>query len=261
MRRQPWWAERIRSGLASYWVYQHLGNLAPDEIAADPLYAKVTAAEDATERAARVRRAGRHRGRRRPRHRTLAGRAVPVELRAGPGPHPPGDAGQPVQPGAGAGQPGDAAAGRVGVVPRPGARRVRPPGGRRLAALAAAPGHPPRGGVERAAGRLAAGPGWRRSPSSSAGPWTWSTGHRSAAVRRAGRAVRPARQRHAGQPGDRVGAGPAYAPPASISVLSGDVHHSYVARARFADPAVRTPGTPAHLLPRSTTRCRPRCAR
>ena len=44
-----------------------------------------------------------------------------------------------------------------------------------------------------------------------------------------------------GAPGDRVGAGPAYAPPASISVLSGDVHHSYVARARFDDPAVRTP--------------------
>ena len=43
------------------------------------------------------------------------------------------------------------------------------------------------------------------------------------------------------QSGARVGAGPAYAPPASISVLSGDVHHSYVARARFADPAVVTP--------------------
>ena len=28
------------SGLASYWVYQHLGNLAPDEIAADPVYAE-----------------------------------------------------------------------------------------------------------------------------------------------------------------------------------------------------------------------------
>ena len=44
-----------------------------------------------------------------------------------------------------------------------------------------------------------------------------------------------------GATGDRIGAGPAYAPPASISVLSGDVHHSYVARARFDDPAVRTP--------------------
>jgi hypothetical protein len=29
--------------------------------------------------------------------------------------------------------------------------------------------------------------------------------------------------------------------PASISVLSGDVHHSYVARARFDNPGVRTP--------------------
>ena len=48
-------------------------------------------------------------------------------------------------------------------------------------------------------------------------------------------------------PGERVGAGPAYAAPASISVLSGDVHHSYVARVRF-DSDVRTPGTPADLL-------------
>jgi len=48
MRRRPWWAERISSGLASYWIYQHLGNLDPDEIAADPVYAKVTAGGDAT---------------------------------------------------------------------------------------------------------------------------------------------------------------------------------------------------------------------
>jgi hypothetical protein len=43
-----------------------------------------------------------------------------------------------------------------------------------------------------------------------------------------------------GAPGHRVGAGGAYRPPASISVLSGDVHHSYVARADLG-PAVRTP--------------------
>jgi hypothetical protein len=41
--------------------------------------------------------------------------------------------------------------------------------------------------------------------------------------------------------GNSVGAEPAYTPPASISVLSGDVHHSYVARARFDDLGVRTP--------------------
>ena len=36
MREKPWWRDRVRSALASYWVYQHLGNLSPDEVAADP---------------------------------------------------------------------------------------------------------------------------------------------------------------------------------------------------------------------------------
>ncbi|MEU5716627.1 alkaline phosphatase D family protein [Streptomyces sp. NPDC020403] len=49
MRRTPWWHERIVSGLMSYWVYQHLGNLSPDALAADPLYAAVRGAPDATE--------------------------------------------------------------------------------------------------------------------------------------------------------------------------------------------------------------------
>jgi hypothetical protein len=48
MGRESWWSERIIAGLASYWIYQHLGNLSPDEIAVDPVYAKVAAAEDAT---------------------------------------------------------------------------------------------------------------------------------------------------------------------------------------------------------------------
>jgi hypothetical protein len=48
MSRQPWWHDRIAGGLASYWVYQHLGNLSPDELAADPLYPKVSVADDAT---------------------------------------------------------------------------------------------------------------------------------------------------------------------------------------------------------------------
>ena len=33
--RRPWWRDRVRAGLASYWVYQHLGNLSPAELAAD----------------------------------------------------------------------------------------------------------------------------------------------------------------------------------------------------------------------------------
>jgi hypothetical protein len=49
MSAQPWWPERISAGLASYWVYQHLGNLSPDQLAADPLLTKITSVEDATD--------------------------------------------------------------------------------------------------------------------------------------------------------------------------------------------------------------------
>jgi phosphodiesterase/alkaline phosphatase D-like protein len=45
---ESWWAERIAAGLSSYWVYQHLGNLDPDEVATDPVYRRVRAADDAT---------------------------------------------------------------------------------------------------------------------------------------------------------------------------------------------------------------------
>jgi phosphodiesterase/alkaline phosphatase D-like protein len=48
MRRQPWWKERITSGLASYWLYQHLGNLSPDDLDEDPVWPKVWEAGDAT---------------------------------------------------------------------------------------------------------------------------------------------------------------------------------------------------------------------
>ncbi|GGK28164.1 alkaline phosphatase [Pilimelia terevasa] len=48
IRRQPWWPERIAAGLASYWIYQHLGNLAPAQLAEDPLYARLHDAADAT---------------------------------------------------------------------------------------------------------------------------------------------------------------------------------------------------------------------
>ncbi len=32
IRRQPWWDEHVIGGLVSYWIYQHLGNLSPAEI-------------------------------------------------------------------------------------------------------------------------------------------------------------------------------------------------------------------------------------
>ncbi|CAN5410458.1 alkaline phosphatase D family protein [soil metagenome] len=50
IRREPWWNERIVSALMSYWVYQHIGNLGPDELAADDVYQEVLATEgDASE--------------------------------------------------------------------------------------------------------------------------------------------------------------------------------------------------------------------
>ncbi|KIA64369.1 alkaline phosphatase D family protein [Nocardia vulneris] len=43
MAEKPWWRSRIRAGLASYWVYQHIGNLGPAELADNELYRTVTA--------------------------------------------------------------------------------------------------------------------------------------------------------------------------------------------------------------------------
>nr|WP_216652554.1 alkaline phosphatase D family protein [Nocardioides sp. zg-1308] len=43
MEATSWWHGRIVAGLASYWVYQHLGNLSPADRAEDEIYAKVLA--------------------------------------------------------------------------------------------------------------------------------------------------------------------------------------------------------------------------
>ncbi|SFT91122.1 alkaline phosphatase D family protein [Arthrobacter sp. ov118] len=37
-----WWHDRIVAGLASYWVYQHLGNLSPQERAQDAIWRRIT---------------------------------------------------------------------------------------------------------------------------------------------------------------------------------------------------------------------------
>ncbi|MFJ4683038.1 alkaline phosphatase D family protein [Streptomyces sp. NPDC088789] len=49
MRVTSWWRERLLGGLMSYWVHQHLGNLTPAELAGDPLYAAVRATPDGTD--------------------------------------------------------------------------------------------------------------------------------------------------------------------------------------------------------------------
>jgi hypothetical protein len=47
MRQHPTWNAQIVGGYASYWVYQHLGNLSPGELEGDDLYNQVKAADDA----------------------------------------------------------------------------------------------------------------------------------------------------------------------------------------------------------------------
>jgi phosphodiesterase/alkaline phosphatase D-like protein len=47
MRAQPWWDERIAGAFMSYWIYQHLGNLSPEDLERDELYARVRTLEDA----------------------------------------------------------------------------------------------------------------------------------------------------------------------------------------------------------------------
>jgi hypothetical protein len=47
MEATDWWADRITGALMAYWVYQHLGNLAPAALAADEVYRKVREAADA----------------------------------------------------------------------------------------------------------------------------------------------------------------------------------------------------------------------
>ena len=41
MNKLPWWHDRIVGGLASYWVYQHLGNLSPVDRADSDLWSQV----------------------------------------------------------------------------------------------------------------------------------------------------------------------------------------------------------------------------
>ncbi|MEU8298218.1 alkaline phosphatase D family protein [Micromonospora sp. NPDC048909] len=241
VRRQPWWAERIASGLASYWVYQHLGNLAPDEIAADPIFAKVSAAEDATG----VLREFGHRVDQEAElaHDTERWRAVQYQWSYAL------DVGRTRLV---------MLDNRCSRVLDPDNRAMLPPGEwswfldqahgvyDHLVVGASLPWLLPPGihHVE----------AWNERLADSGRPWVARFGEKLrraldlehwAAFRRSFEALGATFARIGsgapGAPGDRVGAGPAYAPPASISVLSGDVHHSYVARARFDDPAVTTP--------------------
>ena len=46
MEREPWWHERVVGGLMAYWLYQFAGNLAPAELKDRPLWRALQATDD-----------------------------------------------------------------------------------------------------------------------------------------------------------------------------------------------------------------------
>jgi hypothetical protein len=239
MSRQPWWHERIAGGLASYWVYQHLGNLSPDELAEDPLFAKVSVAEDAT---------GLLRD---------FGHAV----------DDPASADNTVKP-----YQWSFALdiGRTRIIMLDNrCSRVLTPGRREMLPAAEwnwfldqAHGDydhlvvgsslpwlmpPAIHHMEAWNERVTDSPRSRIAPLAEAVRRSFDLEHWAAFVRSfdaLGELFRRLGEGSEGAPQHRVGAGGAYAAPASINVLSGDVHHSYVARALLGPDVV----TPVHQL-------------
>ena len=47
VRREPWWRARIAGAFMAYWLYQHLGNLSPEQLRHDELLQGARAADDA----------------------------------------------------------------------------------------------------------------------------------------------------------------------------------------------------------------------
>lgn len=44
INKTQWWHQRLMGGLAAYWVYQHLGNLSPEQLSTDPVFGPVLTA-------------------------------------------------------------------------------------------------------------------------------------------------------------------------------------------------------------------------
>ncbi len=44
-----WWADRISGGLVSYWIYQHLGNLSPHELSENPVWQAIQERTDGSD--------------------------------------------------------------------------------------------------------------------------------------------------------------------------------------------------------------------
>ena len=147
MEATDWWHGRIVSGLASYWVYQHLGNMTGEERAEDEVWRRVAdhSGEDELDLTEVLD--------------TLAERVdqqprdLPVELRAPPGRRAAGRGRLPRRAGAAGRPPLDAGRRRDGMARPAAAGRLHPPAHRHLAALPAARAAAPRRGLQRGAGR------------------------------------------------------------------------------------------------------------
>ena len=72
MRAKPWWEARITGAFMAYWVYQHIGNLSPPELAEETMLAARQGDDDAGPRAPRGSPAGGIASRRRAAGRTTA---------------------------------------------------------------------------------------------------------------------------------------------------------------------------------------------
>ncbi|MDP9257189.1 MAG: alkaline phosphatase family protein [Actinomycetota bacterium] len=60
IRATSWWEDRIVGAFMSYWIYQHIGNLAPSELAGERLLAEVQADDDGGPRLRRFARTADH---------------------------------------------------------------------------------------------------------------------------------------------------------------------------------------------------------
>ena len=49
MRQTDWWDEHVVGALMSYWVYQHIGNLSPDNLREEPLLQRIKDSDDGEE--------------------------------------------------------------------------------------------------------------------------------------------------------------------------------------------------------------------
>ncbi|MBX6389305.1 MAG: alkaline phosphatase D family protein [Frankia sp.] len=251
-RAEPWWDTRVTSGIMAYWCYQHLGNLSPEALAADPTFAAVRELADRGEDAEELLRSFARRA-----DRTADGPAAWAAAAA--------QAGDPA--GTAAAQAGDPA-GTAGTPPRWSYRWDL--GGARLIV------------IDSRISRVVAADGTRAMVHDA--EWAWveeQASHQGevdhlllgtsvpylltrtihnveaaselAASGRFGRLVASATERlrrfldleHWAAFGDSFrrmsrlltmsAAGERWPAPASVVVLSGDVHHAYLARARPAD--------------------------